>query len=222
MPLTTRVLLMAVAPIVCAFPVLAAPVSFHFNLTIGDNDSGTPHPIFTGAQLDVTVSIDTASLAPIADTSQINQYTWHTQWPSSNAIATVKLTGTAAHDGVYPATVATAFPFDMYDNDSFGKYDRIGFPPITMETGSGGIGLSGLQATLPNTYFQPGNSTLHPHPFSANEAKWSGVTIGTSNPFMRCGAAGGVTGFATAVPEPSAAAFVSGVIACLAALRRRK
>lgn len=212
--------LLAIAVAHSMLQAQAAPFIFHYQLTVGDNGSGTPHPIFTGAQLDVTISLDTSNLVPVADGPGTTSFHWKTEWGSPASVATIKLTGTAAHDGVYPANIFNVFPWVMLDDYYIGQSDAIVFPPISIQTGGGEIGLAALRVHLPNTYFQPGESTLYPVPFRRSDALWSDPTIWTSNPLMNCAVDGEITG--VGVPEPTTIVTSVGASAALLPLRRRK
>lgn len=193
----------------------AAPIMYRVNMGVPANSD----PKLTGGQLELTLSWDHEGLTPLSDDGSIVDERWTTSWPVTNTTASIKITGTPAHNGVYPGAPSSTDASWIYYNNSQIFGDALQYPRLEFPFVGGTITVLGVQARFPNEFFQ-NLSTITPKSFAGNELTLLGGVLLTGEPPVR-GAAMNVSGFAVAVPEPSTLVTGTLALAGVAALRRR-
>lgn len=189
----------------------AAPLRYRANFLAGALVA--PHPL-KGANLQLDLIWDATTLTPISSSVA------KTDWPTTNTVGTLTVSGSATADGVYAAT----FPFADYQwtiyNDFPTVGDAIWVPRMRFQIGGRRVDTSIPIVYLPDTYVS-GQHPFYPKPVSYNDARWSVVSFTAFEPVSAVDAKV-VSASITIVPEPSTLALSSLALLSLAALRRRK
>jgi hypothetical protein len=187
---------------------LAAPVEFHV-LAQPFIQLGGDGAIFNGASLEAVYRLDTSVLSPTSSGSGANQGS--TRWPNAGTEISLKITGSASIDGVYPAIAQ----FDDWAFEYIADRSLIDLPTSQFNVGGFAISLvTGIE--LPHNFFAGGPVPIHPKSFNTADVQAVDFSI-TSNTFRFIGA--NKTAFATAVPEPASFLVAIGGITFVAAIR---
>jgi hypothetical protein len=169
--------------------------------------------IFNGASLEAVYRVDTSVLSPTSSGSGANQ--GGTYWPNIGTIISLKISGSASIDGVYPAVAQ----FDSWILEYNAIHSMIDTPSAQFTVGGFAIFLrTGVQ--LARDFFAGGPVPIHPKPFNASAVQSVDFVV-TSNSFRFIG--GNKSAFATTVPEPGTASLAACICAipfCSRRLRR--
>lgn len=193
----------------------AAPLRYQVNLLAEPASHALSGPL-AGANLQLNVTWDAAALVPHqSDASK-------TVWPTSNAVGSLTVSGSAAVDGVYIADFAPDSSLSWINTDNAPSIgDGTRFPAMSFQIAGERIVTGLLQATFADTFFSAPRP-LQPKPFASADVTWSKLRFFHSG-FPQAGVDATVlSGFAEAVPEPSTLALGSIALLSLAALRHRK
>lgn len=189
----------------------AAPVRYQAEFLAGALVA--PHPLKL-ATLKLDLVWDPTTLTPISSNAA------KTDWPTTNTVGTLTVSGSATADGVYAAT----FPYADYQwtiyNDVPTVGDAIWVPRMRFQIGGRRIDTSVPIVYLPDTYVS-GQHPFYPKPVSYNDARWSVVSFTAFEPVSGVDAKV-VSASITIVPEPTTIALGSVALLSLAALRRHK
>lgn len=194
--------------------------------------SAEAHPLI-GAQMEVTVVWNPDGLIPLVN-GPTPFADLHTLWPSTNAVASLRVSGTASHDGIYPATVNPSPNIGFRLNRGGGAiFPEYMIPPVEIPFAGEKLYIFPLVATLGREFF--GSEAINrPAPFTSDQVRgWFPPIVGfypaehefsDNGPFeqVRTFDAINTRGYAIAIPEPTAIALGCVAVASLAALRRRK
>ncbi len=192
----------------------AAPMLYRVSMKIGGN-IGTEQPIPEGAQLEITYQWDPASLAPF-DSGPPSGLS--SLWPLSNTTVSMKLSGTTAHDGVYPGELNLVVPNGWLHLNRTQGYDAIDLPRIRIPIGDEVISVNGFFARFSTSFFE-GPGTIYPKPFLSSEATWDLPLLG--NPRTSIYPID-ISGFAMIVPEPTAISLAASSALITASRCRRR
>lgn len=198
-----------------AVPLVAAPLHYQVNLLAEPASHALSGPL-AGANLQLNVTWDAAALVPHqSDPTK-------TVWPTSNAVGSLTVSGSAAVDGVYNANFATEASLSWTNTDNAPSIgDGTRFPAMSFRIAGERIGTTFLQATFADTFFSAPHPFL-PKPFASADVTWSKLRFFHLGFFQAGVDATVLSGFAEAVPEPTAIAMGSIALLGLTALRRRK
>lgn len=204
------------AAVLVAAHASAAPLTYRVNMTAPANG----HPILSGAGIEMTITWDPAGLTPLFDNGSLVDGTWTTTWSATNTVASMKITGTPAHNGIYPGAPSSITEGWFHYNNAPARGDALQFPRLDFPFDIGKISILGLEARFADTFNQS-LSTIFPKPFSNSETTWVAPNFLTPNPASRDRATD-LSGFAAVVPEPSSIVAACGALAGFVALRHSR
>jgi hypothetical protein len=192
-------------------PLGATPLNYHLELAAG---SAPLHPL-SGADLTLELTWDAATLTPLQSSPT------GTIWPVTNSTGTLTVKGSAAADGTYAASFATAQSLSwIIFNDAPGMGDVLRFPVMNFQIGGATVEAGVLTTAFGDAFFS-GQAPYSPKPFAYADGHWNTLGLNIQSPASKIVATVLDASVVTA-PEPGSLGMSCLAVAGLANFRRRK
>jgi len=169
-----------------------------------------------GAHMELAIQFDAAQLSPTSDATVGSPAVRITEWPTTTTTAKLKVTDSAAADGVYENP---AFLFGGWRFSGNFQGGRLKFPIIDFAKDDFSIRIMDVEAEFGLGYFPDPSITLYPTAFPANAVLWNAADLVTSS---NRHTSTNFSGFAVGVPEPSVFAIAAPSLFAVSAIRRRR